>query len=1305
MTMLMAGRRAAAVLIALPGLVAASRLVWPADCNENGVEDSLEVSGSLAATQHVSLAPAGQPSGLATADLNGDGANDLAVLVYQGAPLAAVIAIHISDLAGGYAHQRDLAVVTPSTDVIAVDLDHDDDQDLVVLQSVVDEVAVHLNDGEGGFAPPRNHAVGTTTRALTSMAPVDIDLDGDPDLAITSDRETILTVLLNDGQGGFPARIEVDAGGETRQVAPGDFDADGLQDLAVVGEDEIGVIIQEDGGQFAGPVGYLVIIESNRTIPRRILAGDMSGDGLADLVSVGTARAVSIHVNDGLGAFGDRTDVPVHEEPGDSRLGDLDGDGDLDMAVTSEIAQLDGCDQQVMTLLWNQGEGRLGDEEILVVGLCPTLPAASDMDGDGDLDLLTANHGAGDLSIVRNQGQGSFFAPRSLIGKGGSRALAAADLDGDGRVDVAAADADSRGEGGFSIFWNEEGSGLSAGERFPLDRERTGPRAIETGDLNGDGLIDAVTQTRAFLNLGSRSFETLLPPCHEGCAFSSRGLALADSSGDGLPDIIGLNSSRDALKFLENQGDATFQGSGSYPAGEEIINFAAADFDHDGHLDLAVGFGLKLVILRGLGESRFAEPEEHDLLDAPLQVEAIDLDQDSHLDIVLVTYLSLSILWNSGDGTFSAPVNFHETDNPKAFTVLDHDQDGTLDVAATAESEVLIFLNRGDRTLERGISRLAGPSPGSILAADLDDRAGTDLAVASGTGLTVLPVAIAASPDCNGNGVPDSCELDGNDCDANEVPDECDLQADAVSFGGALLSVTGNNPRALAVGDLDGDGHQDLAVASGTGQETLVMLENDGQGRFTRAAGTLVRDPSALVTGDFDRDGRLDLAVTAQAGPTGSDEPPADGVSIYMNRGDWSFTDRVHHDVTPRQPSGLVVFDLEGDQDLDILVANTIESSDRLVPDPLVRDIWFLVNDGGGSFSRGPGLDLDPPAEGLHGVGAADLDGDGALDLLVAHARGITPLLNRGNGVFMDAGLIDLFPNVARFVARDLDGDGAVDLAASSYHDGGGLKILRNSGGGAFAALEPEIAVRQPTDIAALDVEGDGDLDLAVGVLESPSSSHIAVYLNDGRAGFTPFQRRFPVGDQPTAIASADLDGAGGPDLVMANRGSNNASVLLNRTARLLEPDCDGNGRLDACDPDGDGDGVNDTCDLCPGEDDREDLNGDGLPDCLGNSLQKLVEGDSVRPFMRGDSDANGELNISDAVLTLHLLFLDPSTPVECLRSMDSNDDGEINLTDPVRGLAFLFLGGVDIPAPYPDCGVDLEIDSLSCESYPSCAR
>ncbi len=135
--------------------------------------------------------------------------------------------------------------------------------------------------------------------------------------------------------------------------------------------------------------------------------------------------------------------------------------------------------------------------------------------------------------------------------------------------------------------------------------------------------------------------------------------------------------------------------------------------------------------------------------------------------------------------------------------------------------------------------------------------------------------------------------------------------------------------------------------------------------------------------------------------------------------------------------------------------------------------------------------------------------------------------------------------------------------------------------------------------------------------------------------------------------------------------------LALLRRLRHGSEDCDGNGRPDAED-------------IASGR--LGDADGDGIPDrCSSPTL-----------FLRGDANADGNQNLTDAVFVLNHLFGGGPEPT-CTKSADANDSGTVDIADPVFLLNGLFTGGPPPPVPFPECGIDPTIDDLTCLSFEAC--
>ncbi len=328
----------------------------------------------------------------------------------------------------------------------------------------------------------------------------------------------------------------------------------------------------------------------------------------------------------------------------------------------------------------------------------------------------------------------------------------------------------------------------------------------------------------------------------------------------------------------------------------------------------------------------------------PWSVFCADLDGDNDLDLAVANINgdNISILKNNGDGTFATAVNYGAGDGPYSIFCADLDGDNDLDLAVTNchSGNVSILKNNGNGTFASAVNYVAGTA--TVFCADLDGDGDQDLAVAN------YPSDNVSILKNNGDGTFDI----------------------AVNYG------TGDGPFSVFCADLDGDNDLDLAVANEG--DNISILKNNGNGTFATAINYGAGNgPLSIFCADLDNDNDLDLAV---ANWYYSSYPYCD-VSILKNNGDGTFQTKVDYR-TGRMPSSVFCADLDGDNDLDLAVANT--ESDN---------VSILKNNGDGTFQSavyyGAG---DYP----HSVFCADLDGDNDLDLAVAngYSNNVSILIN-----------------------------------------------------------------------------------------------------------------------------------------------------------------------------------------------------------------------------------------------------------------------------------------------------------------------
>ncbi|MFM7751938.1 MAG: FG-GAP repeat domain-containing protein, partial [Opitutaceae bacterium] len=303
-----------------------------------------------------------------------------------------------------------------------------------------------------------------------------------------------------------------------------------------------------------------------------------------------------------------------------------------------------------------------------------------------------------------------------------------------------------------------------------------------------------------------------------------------------------------------------------------------------------------------------------------------------------------------------------------------------------------------------------------------------------------------------------------------------------------------------------------------------LILRNDGRGNFTTGKLPAAADRTySAALADLNGDGSLDLVVS-------NDRP--DRKVIYLNDGRGNFRAAGTFGRPEWSTRYITLADLNGDGRPDIVVANRSSNPAKPVP------CFVCLNDGKGGFPT----EIPLPTQSATIIVAADLDGDGKVDLFVPHRDGGRSLIfwNDGSGRF-PAPPEPVGPaesTIRAAVAADLDGDGIPDLAVGDARTG--LFIHRGLGGRKFAA-PAAIGGKSgaPYSIGVADLDRDGKPDLVVGRQEAPGS----VFFNRGGArGFEFTEAAWGDGQGAVyGLAVGDLNGDGWPDIVAARSDAPNA--------------------------------------------------------------------------------------------------------------------------------------------------------------------
>lgn len=719
----------------------------------------------------------------------------------------------------------------------------------------------------------------------------------------------------------------------------------------------------------------------DRTMRVRLV--DVDADGDLDLVEgvegnwfTAFGAVARLNRNDGSGVFTDVT--TTHMPPRAMAVrsmdaGDLDGDGDVDLVFA------DGAASDSVVVFLNQGGGQFVDGSatafvVNVAGVRVTLLV--DIDGDGDRDLVCGRDSSSELVFV-NDGSGHFVdETASRVPPGlaaiGANAMVAGDLDGDGDLDLVTGGSRLRAlaNQGNGVFVETTPQWLAVYPWQPANPVT----ALALGDADGDGdpdlLVAHPNQNQLLRNNGAGTFTdvtaTTLPYDNE----AEVEVVFADFDGDGDPDIA--TTGLDTDRYLRNVGgifvDTLAQNMPAH--GQVDADLVAGDVEGDGDLDLvfANAYGLgsqdRFVLNDGNGVFRDAVRSR-----VPMWIDFYsggngfrdavacgDVDGDGDADVIVAgtqSFSPLSLLRNDGVGQFHRQVIAGQPSNgaePTAVHLVDVDGDGDLDVLSwryASYRPARLSLNDGfahfTDVSATHMPFVFGSAPFAVDVADFDLDGDID----------------AASVDTNQLQL---WENDGTGRYTTAIPPQPLMQ-----------------PTAVHAADFDGDGDPDLVI--GQDQSACVLFENDGAGGFTQvtsaqslAGGNRTR---AFATADVDGDGDLDLMVGA-GDFVGSPDPQP---RLYRNEGAFTFTDVtatqlpvvLGHTVAMR----FADLDDDGDQDLVIGGYPPEQSWDAVVD-------RILTNDGSGTFTDVTAQRSVAIPNPTGALAIADFDRDGDLDLWLA---------------------------------------------------------------------------------------------------------------------------------------------------------------------------------------------------------------------------------------------------------------------------------------------------------------------------------
>ncbi|MFA6469759.1 MAG: FG-GAP-like repeat-containing protein, partial [Bacteroidota bacterium] len=799
---------------------------------------------------------------------------------------------------------------------------------------------------------------------------------------------TRFTAVAGEATSAFQAKVDYATPNTPNQVTAADLDNDGDVDLVTAhpGGDKMAVLMNNGNATFAAYVQY-----TTGGYPNAVAAGDFNGDGDVDLVTANafdnltSGNSISIFSNNGSGTFAAKVDYIAGTAPYGVVAVDVDGDGDIDVVTANTTGDS-------ISVFLNTGSGTFAAKADYACGNDPRSITAGDIDGDGDIDVIVGRYTDNKISVVFNNGSGAFTSYNEYAAYSYVNCVTAADVNNDGALDVIAASYDGITTK-ESVFLNKDlGDGdLNTKVDYTVNNTGGGGKSVATGDVDGDGDLDMI-----------------------------------------------VTSATTQMSVLLNNGSGTFGSQTDYTTLSNPTSVIAADLNGNGVVDIA----LTSSVFPGPSVSIFKNVPVVEISSTSPTANALTVSPSANITV------TFTALMNSATMTSSTVKVFGSITGPKAgaysydagtktmtfdpttdfargenVTVVVTTEVQAIDGSAISPSKNFSFTIASAGTGEGHFSiNVSGgffsKNEHDFLSADVDNDGDADLiGYYYNTGFSVSK---------NNSGVFDA------PVNYNSIPENA---------GWGYLHYA----------DMDNDGIGDIVLLqyNSSAYKKVVILKNNGSGVFSRYDSVALSSEwtYSLEVKDFNNDGKPDVAYKHG------------GTSAYVsfNTPGWSSTSTL----TIPSTQSLTSADVDNDGDVDLIFYGNGSS------------VYLMKNNGDGTFASATTI----TANNYQDVYFRDVNGDGYVDLLasVGGPLEFATLFNNGDGTFASPTTYGLSIQPVKFTFGDYNADGSVDIAFS-YQNESLVNIAYNNGSGSFSQqlVFPQLAA----DLTAMDYDNDGDIDL-----------------------------------------------------------------------------------------------------------------------------------------------------------------------------------------------------------------------------------